>query len=118
MAGEIADGMAYLEMKKFCHRDLAARNCMVSGDGTCKIGIFLENFFFVPESSSFITALGDFGMARDVYIKDYYRPMGRRLMPVRWMAPEALKDATFTSKSDVWYLSARRGKMASASFVL
>lgn len=61
-------------------------------------------------------------MARDVYVKDYYRPtgkwsgydydkaklnfgvsvLGKRLMPVRWMAPEALKDATFTSKSDTW----------------
>ncbi|KRX56561.1 Insulin-like growth factor 1 receptor, partial [Trichinella sp. T9] len=81
-AAEIADGMAYLEAIKFCHRDLAARNCMVSVDGSCKIG--------------------DFGMARDVYVKDYYRPQGRRLMPVRWMAPEALKDAKFTSKSDIW----------------
>ncbi|KFD68362.1 hypothetical protein M514_07346 [Trichuris suis] len=81
-AAEMADGMAYLEAIKFCHRDLAARNCMVSADGTCKIG--------------------DFGMARDVYVKDYYRPQGRRLMPVRWMAPEALKDAKFTSKSDIW----------------
>ncbi|KRZ21899.1 Insulin receptor [Trichinella pseudospiralis] len=81
-AAEIADGMAYLEAIRFCHRDLAARNCMVSASGCCKIG--------------------DFGMARDVYVKDYYRPRGRRLMPVRWMAPEALQDAKFTSKSDVW----------------
>uniref|UniRef100_A0A915I7T5 receptor protein-tyrosine kinase n=1 Tax=Romanomermis culicivorax TaxID=13658 RepID=A0A915I7T5_ROMCU len=82
MAAQISDGMAYLEAHKFTHRDLAARNCMVAVDGTCKIG--------------------DFGMARDIHYRNYYRPCGRRMMPVRWMSPEALKDATFSSKSDVW----------------
>lgn len=76
---------------------------MVAGDGTCKIGkkVIFSNFFLFFKFFDFLSA-GDFGMARDVYVKDYYRPLGRRLMPVRWMAPEALKDATFTSKSDVW----------------
>ncbi|KAE9548241.1 hypothetical protein FO519_008549 [Halicephalobus sp. NKZ332] len=79
---QIADGMAYLESLKFCHRDLAARNCMVSSDETVKIG--------------------DFGMAKDMCYHEYYRPAGRRLMPIRWMAPESLKDGIFTVKSDVW----------------
>uniref|UniRef100_A0A5F8GU09 Tyrosine-protein kinase receptor n=1 Tax=Monodelphis domestica TaxID=13616 RepID=A0A5F8GU09_MONDO len=82
MAGEIADGMAYLTANKFVHRDLAARNCMVSQDFTVKIG--------------------DFGMTRDVYETDYYRKGGKGLLPVRWMAPESLKDGIFSTHSDVW----------------
>ncbi|XP_045427956.1 insulin-like growth factor 1 receptor isoform X2 [Pipistrellus kuhlii] len=82
MAGEIADGMAYLNANKFVHRDLAARNCMVAEDLTVKIG--------------------DFGMTRDIYETDYYRKGGKGLLPVRWMSPESLKDGVFTTHSDVW----------------
>lgn len=45
MAGEIADGMAYLNANKFVHRDLAARNCMVAEDFTVKIGGSFGIFF-------------------------------------------------------------------------
>ena len=56
--------------------------------------IFL--FFFVT---------GDFGMARDIYETDYYRKGGKGLLPVRWMAPESLRDGIFTTSSDIWCVS-------------
>ena len=46
--------------------------------------------------------IADFGLARDIYNKDYYRAEDQqRPLPVKWMALEALQHSTFTTKSDV-----------------
>ncbi|KAG0726941.1 Insulin-like receptor [Chionoecetes opilio] len=81
MAVEAADGMAYLQAKNLVHRDLAARNCMLDAELTLKIG--------------------DFGLSRYV-ATDYYRKQSRGMLPVRWMAPESLKNGHYSARSDVW----------------
>uniref|UniRef100_A0A1I8FCE3 Protein kinase domain-containing protein n=1 Tax=Macrostomum lignano TaxID=282301 RepID=A0A1I8FCE3_9PLAT len=44
--------------------------------------------------------IGDFGLARTV--KDYYRTQTQKMVPVRWMPPEAIQYYFFTVHSDVW----------------
>ena len=48
-----------------------------------------------------VTKVADFGLSRDVYVSDYYKLDHPALLPVKWLAPEALFDRCFTTKTDV-----------------
>ncbi|RUS86123.1 hypothetical protein EGW08_006143 [Elysia chlorotica] len=79
---QIAKGLEFLTAQHFVHRDLATRNCFVGKDLTVKIG--------------------DFGLARDIYITDYYRIGSATMLPYRWLPLESIRFGKFTTKSDVW----------------
>lgn len=63
---------------------------------------FLININVVGEGLR--VKLADFGLARRMEDKDYYLMGGKRVLPVRWMAPESLVYGLSTSASDVWYV--------------
>ncbi|XP_001952482.1 tyrosine-protein kinase CSK [Acyrthosiphon pisum] len=76
-AVDTCSGMEYLEFRKVVHRDLAARNVLISEAGVAKVA--------------------DFGLARE---ENYIVDAGK--LPIKWTAPEALRQGVFSNKSDMW----------------
>uniref|UniRef100_A0A8C0VQV2 C-terminal Src kinase n=1 Tax=Cyanistes caeruleus TaxID=156563 RepID=A0A8C0VQV2_CYACU len=73
----VCEAMEYLEANNFVHRDLAARNVLVSEDNIAKVS--------------------DFGLTKEA---SSTQDTGK--LPVKWTAPEALREKKFSTKSDVW----------------
>ena len=71
----------HLEQSSIIHRDVAARNILISQQLICKIS--------------------DFGLAQKVS-GSTYKESSRTQFPLKWMAPEAIRQRLFSFKSDVW----------------
>eukprot|EP01114_Cavostelium_apophysatum_P018139 TRINITY_DN5544_c0_g1_i4.p1 TRINITY_DN5544_c0_g1~~TRINITY_DN5544_c0_g1_i4.p1 ORF type:complete len:306 (+),score=67.20 TRINITY_DN5544_c0_g1_i4:223-1140(+) len=75
----IARGMNFLHYENVIHRDLAARNVLLN--------------------SGFDPKIGDFGLSRkDTGKNQTTADIG----PIRWMAPECLRERTYSFKTDVY----------------
>ncbi|XP_065897353.1 uncharacterized protein [Dysidea avara] len=81
-AYQIADGMEYLSSLGIIHRDLACRNVLVGNNKVLKIS--------------------DFGLARQLNDNLVYYRSTEGKLPIRWMAPEAIRDRVFNTNTDIW----------------
>ncbi|RXG56233.1 Platelet-derived growth factor receptor alpha [Armadillidium vulgare] len=81
-AWQVANGMEYLTSRKVLHGDLAARNLLLASNNVVKIC--------------------DFGLSRKMYTKNVYLKKSNEMMPIKWMAPEAIEQRIFSIQSDVW----------------
>ena len=80
-----------------------------------------DNFVLLKVGEGRVAKVADFGLTRDVYIDEAYwkKSSGKCKflhfltllishfyilppVPIKWMAPESMKDYLYTSKSDVW----------------
>ncbi|KAG5867670.1 hypothetical protein JTB14_034124 [Gonioctena quinquepunctata] len=77
-AFDTSSGMEYLEKMHVVHRDLAARNVLIAENGKAKVS--------------------DFGLARN----EKNATSESAKLPIKWTAPEALKQNKFSNKSDMW----------------
>lgn len=83
------------EGKGIIHRDLAARNVLVTDE---------------PHTAK----ITDFGLARMLGEKDYYRCNQQSILPFLWCAPESLSNRKFTKASDIWSYAVVLWEMYSA----
>ncbi|KAL7633653.1 UNVERIFIED_CONTAM: hypothetical protein RMT77_016186 [Armadillidium vulgare] len=79
---QVANGMEYLTSRKVLHGDLAARNLLLASNNVVKIC--------------------DFGLSREMYKNYMYLKKSNEMMPMKWMAPEAINQRIFSIQSDVW----------------
>eukprot|EP01116_Phalansterium_solitarium_P019162 TRINITY_DN5270_c0_g2_i1.p1 TRINITY_DN5270_c0_g2~~TRINITY_DN5270_c0_g2_i1.p1 ORF type:complete len:650 (+),score=204.34 TRINITY_DN5270_c0_g2_i1:113-2062(+) len=78
----IAAGLQPLAQHSLVHRDLAARNILLDETMEPKIA--------------------DFGMSRVVRSEDKVGQTQTNMGPIRWMAPESIRNLVYSEASDVW----------------
>ncbi|ORY91228.1 hypothetical protein BCR43DRAFT_480028 [Syncephalastrum racemosum] len=83
---QICEGLAYLHSKNILHRDIKAANILVEEDGVCKIS--------------------DFGLSKKNDYSEVYDPNSRMSLrgSIYWMAPEVVKNESYSAKVDIWSL--------------
>lgn len=88
--------MHHLSKEGICHRDLASRNVLLDENFKPKISDFgLSRFVHTGSSSTTKFVLFCLRPLTDLLLRS-------EVGPLKWMAPESLRDRLYSEKSDVW----------------
>ncbi|KAJ8316036.1 hypothetical protein KUTeg_006050 [Tegillarca granosa] len=79
LAAQVANGLEHLNRFKLIYYRLRTLSVLMSKGGICK--------------------LSGFGFPQDIRERNLYESNSA---PIRWMAPESIKDNTYNVKTDVW----------------
>ncbi|PRP76206.1 flagellin-sensitive 2 [Planoprotostelium fungivorum] len=91
---QIAQGMLHLHLEKIIHRDLAVRNVRIS------IREYPAENFQILLTTHLEAKVADFGMSRQQV--DDVQTTATMIGPIRWMAPEAIRERKYSNKTDVF----------------
>ncbi|XP_060604886.1 inactive tyrosine-protein kinase 7-like isoform X2 [Ruditapes philippinarum] len=82
MCNQVALGMEHMSNNRYVHRDLATRNVLLTSRLELKIS--------------------HMALSRDLYVNEYVIINNQTALPLRWLSPEAVLEADYSTKSDVW----------------
>lgn len=82
-ARDAASGILHLHSDGVVHRDIASRNCLIGEDWNLVVSDFGTSRFFEEEGQ-------DVGQTAS------------QVGPIRWMAPESIRDRAYSKMSDCW----------------
>jgi serine/threonine protein kinase len=96
----VSRGMAHLAASRVVHRDLAARNILLGSDYTPKVSDFGMSRVVSDDSREGQTNSTGTCTEQSPHVSIFltFSAVG----PIRWMAPESLRDRAYSEKSDVW----------------
>ena len=81
---QLSEALAFFSAKAYViHRNLRAQSCLVRA----------------PSNDVVVC---DFGLAQFVEGEDNYMSSTTESVPLRWCAPEVLREGTYSTKSDIW----------------
>ena len=63
---------------------------------------FFDRNILVSLEGLSVVKLSDLGLSRTLASSPYYRKTSDDKVPVKWMAPESIRDRVYSSASDVW----------------